>query len=103
MIKYLLPAAVASLLFCSPASAAPVSAPATSGITSSTASGVIEVRDHRRVHRGHRHYRHRHYRGHYRAGHRYRRAPYGYRRYHSRPWNWRSRGCVIVGPLWFCP
>jgi|LNFM01.1.fsa_nt_gb hypothetical protein len=25
-----------------------------------------------------------------------------YNRYYSRPYNWRSRGCVSVGPVWFC-
>lgn len=30
--------------------------------------------------------------------------PYrGWHRYHSRPWGWRNRGCVAVGPIWFCP
>jgi hypothetical protein len=104
MLKYLLPAAVASLLACSAVSAAPVSAPTTSGIAASTSSSVVDVRDHRRAHRGyHRSHRHRGYRGRYHPGRRYRHAPYGYRRYSSRPYNWRSRGCVIVGPLWFCP
>jgi len=23
-------------------------------------------------------------------------------RYNSRPYNWRSRGCVALGPIWFC-
>lgn len=39
----------------------------------------------------------------YRAGHRYRHAPRGWKRYGSRPYGWQSRGCVIVGPVWFCP
>lgn len=25
-----------------------------------------------------------------------------YNRYNARPYNWRSRGCVAVGPIWFC-
>lgn len=29
--------------------------------------------------------------------------PYrGWHRYHHRPWGWRNRGCVSVGPIWFC-
>ena len=59
MLKYLLPAAVASLLACTAVSAAPVSAPTTSGIAASTSSSVVDVRDHRRAHRGH-HRSHRH-------------------------------------------
>lgn len=27
----------------------------------------------------------------------------GWNRYNSRPYSWRSRGCVAVGPIWFCP
>jgi len=40
---------------------------------------------------------------HYRPGHRYSSAPRGWHRYHARPRDWRNRGCVIVGPVWFCP
>jgi hypothetical protein len=45
------------------------------------------------------------YRSHqrYRAGHRYRSAPRGWHRYDRRPGDWSRRGCVIVGPVWFCP
>lgn len=42
-------------------------------------------------------------RSHYRPGHRYDRAPSHWHRYHSRPRDWRRRGCIIVGPIWFCP
>lgn len=43
------------------------------------------------------------YRKGYRAGHRYQHAPRGWKRYGARPYGWQSRGCVIVGPVWFCP
>lgn len=33
----------------------------------------------------------------------YRRAPRGWNRYSSRPRNYRSRGCIIIGPVWYCP
>jgi len=26
----------------------------------------------------------------------------GWNRYNSRPYNYRSRGCAAVGPVWFC-
>lgn len=39
----------------------------------------------------------------YRAGHRYRSAPHGWHRYHARPRDWNRRGCIMVGPVWFCP
>ena len=38
----------------------------------------------------------------YRAGHHYRSAPHGWRRYDRRPRDWNRRGCIMVGPLWFC-
>ncbi|CCB64556.1 conserved exported protein of unknown function [Hyphomicrobium sp. MC1] len=63
-------------------------------------SGVELVR-HKRGHwKRNRHYRHNnwHHRSHWRHN-RYR----GWHRYHRRPWNWRSRGCVIIGPVWMCP
>lgn len=39
----------------------------------------------------------------FRAGHKYKNAPRGWRRHGKRPANWRTRGCIIVGPVWFCP
>jgi hypothetical protein len=39
----------------------------------------------------------------YTPGHRYHRAPSHWHRYHARPRDWRHRGCIIVGPVWFCP
>lgn len=43
------------------------------------------------------------YRNGYRAGSRHSRAPRNWRRYGARPGNWRTRGCIIVGPIWYCP
>lgn len=42
--------------------------------------------------RGHRHWDDRRYR-------KYR----GWNRYYSRPYGWRDRGCIAIGPIWFCP
>lgn len=39
----------------------------------------------------------------YAPGARFRSPPPGYRRYGGRPGNWRTRGCVTVGAIWFCP
>ncbi len=62
-------------------------------------SGIILAdydRDDRRWHRDYR----RHWHGNRGwRGDRYR----GWHRYHSRPYNWRARGCVVVGPVWVCP
>lgn len=104
MMKYILPAAVATFLAVSSnVSAAPAVAPA--GMKQIDTRAVTDVQ-HRRDRDGRRHRdarpRH-HYKRRYHPGRRYRTAPPGYRRYYSRPYDWRTRGCVIVGPLWFCP
>ena len=39
----------------------------------------------------------------YVPGHRYSSAPHGWHRYSRRPGDWNRRGCVLVGPIWFCP
>jgi hypothetical protein len=39
----------------------------------------------------------------YEPGRRYDRAPPNWRRHSRRPGDWRTRGCILVGPLWFCP
>jgi hypothetical protein len=70
----------------------------TSGLTAS--NGVVEQaqykkRNMKRFNRG--------YRQGYRAGSRHSRAPRNWRRYGSRPGNWNTRGCIIVGPVWYCP
>ncbi len=36
-------------------------------------------------------------------GSRHAKPPQHWRRYNARPRDWRTRGCIIVGPLWFCP
>jgi hypothetical protein len=43
------------------------------------------------------------YKQRYRAGGRYRHAPRGWHRYSYRPGDWDARGCIVVGPVWFCP
>jgi hypothetical protein len=79
------------------ASAAPLSKAA--GATQSAAqSDVVQVRKY-----NNRNYKKRHNRKAYnwrndRRYYRYR----SWNRYGSRPYNWRSRGCVAVGPVWFC-
>jgi hypothetical protein len=46
---------------------------------------------------------HHHGHGHYRAGYHYKYAPHGWHRYAARPLFWERRGCVMVGPVWYCP
>lgn len=43
------------------------------------------------------------YRHKYRPGGRYSKAPRGWKRHYKRPSYWETRGCIIVGPIWFCP
>jgi len=88
--------ALGTALGSSAASAAPAPA-GLAGLSQAKTSG-IELVQHRRGH-----YRHRHFRRGYGTRH-YRHRNYrGWHRYSHRPYNWRSRGCVIVGPVWFCP
>jgi hypothetical protein len=39
----------------------------------------------------------------WRSGRRYGRRYSGWRRYSYRPYNYRSRGCIVLGPVWLCP
>lgn len=39
----------------------------------------------------------------YKAGHKYEKAPKGWKKHGKRPDDWKHRGCIIVGPVWFCP
>jgi hypothetical protein len=93
---YLAPALLLSVMSFTPASAAPVaplSAPAVE-------SPLIQAQYHRdRYHATPRHRP----APRYRAGHRYRSAPHGWHRYSRRPGDWSRRGCILVGPVWFCP
>ena len=97
MMKFFLPAAVLSLLICSAASAGPL--PSTSGIKQGGESVVTKVQAKRKKDARPR----RPDKRRFVPGRRYRTAPPGYRRYTVRPRDWRTRGCIIVGPLWFCP
>ena len=83
-------------------SAAVSAAPTTTSVAGvgEAQSGIVLARDRRDGgYRRHGNWRRNGYRGDYRGGDRYR----GWHRYHSRPSGWRSRGCVIVGPVWVCP
>lgn len=89
-MKAILFAAAIALASTGTVSAAPLAAK--SGVpTAEQQSLVHTVRDYR-GHRGPRHFN---------RGHRDR--YHGWHRYHSRPHDWRTRRCVMVGPLWMCP
>ncbi len=120
MLKYLVPAAFAAFVGASPAAALSVTAP--SGLNQATDSMVHQAQAQRRAaprraaprraaprraaprraaprRAAPRRYGPRRYA----PGARLRTAPRGWRRYSARPAYWRTRGCVVVGPLWFCP
>jgi hypothetical protein len=96
---YLAPALLLTALAVSPASAAP--AAVVDGVTSPIVLAQVYHRggdNDRRYDRDHRRAPPR-----YVAGRRYGSAPHGWHRYDRRPGDWRHRGCVLVGPVWFCP
>jgi len=104
MMKAIVPAAILSLLAITSANAAapqtlgPQSSPVLAQDVSSLLTQVQyrgrDRHDHDRDGRRHRRYK---------PGSRHYRAPKHWRRHKSRPHDWRRRGCIIVGPVWFCP
>jgi len=115
MFRYIVPAAIAVFLAASPAAAIPMTA--SSGLAPAANADLVQeaqarpgqrsaaprraaprrVAPRRGPPRGYYVPRR------YAPGTRLRAAPYGWRRYSARPYYWRTRGCVMVGPLWFCP
>lgn len=97
-----LSAAILGAMSFAPASAAPAVAPSAVKAAATQQAGGIEfvqrrdARDRRGFNRPGAKHR-------YRAGQRLKSPPRGYRRYDRRPSYWRTRNCVSVGPLWFCP
>lgn len=102
-MKLLAPAALLTLMALPiSANAAPMSAGAHSGIVADSAQLLLV--DDRRDGRGPEGRR-----GppppppRYVPGRRYDRAPGGWHRFDRRPSGWKTRGCILVGPIWFCP
>lgn len=99
---FALSAALLGLASLTPAAAAPASSAAGAGLASGKA-GIVDVQ-----YKGKRDGKdwdgdgHKHRHG-YRPGGRYKRAPHGWHRHSHRPRDWRTRGCIAVGPVWFCP
>ncbi len=96
-LNLVVPAALLTFAMLTPAGAAPATnSIALEPLTIQTQMGD-QYRDRDRD-RDHRDRRRR-----YRPGRHYGHAPRGWHRYHDRPRDWRTRGCIVVGPLWFCP
>jgi hypothetical protein len=111
VLKFILPAAFATLVAVSPASALTSTAP--SGLAQATESNLVQQaqaprraaprRAAPRRAAPRRAAPRRAAPRRYAPGARLRAAPRGYRRYSSRPSYWQTRGCIVVGPAWFCP
>jgi hypothetical protein len=97
MLKTLAAAALV-LGFASTAHAAPLANKAL-GAEAGQNSNIVQVQQRR--HMKQRNWNHR--RGHWRHGQVRRGPPPGWRRYSTRPWNYQTRGCMMIGPVWFCP
>jgi hypothetical protein len=74
--------------------AAPISGTTSKALAGAQQDDVETSSQQRRHWRGKRHYRH---------WDRRRGPPPGWRRHNTRPWDWQRRGCIQIGPLWFCP
>jgi hypothetical protein len=104
MIKPILTAAALSLAAATAAWALPVSP--TAPLPPLDSSDVIQVGHY---HGGgkhfnyNKHYNYKHYNYHHGGGKYYYRNRYWGHRYYARPYNWQTLGCVVVGPVWYCP
>ena len=103
MFKILTPAAAAIALSLAAFSSLPASASVAPALLAKPAAeaGIVKVQNRDRVRR--KQIRRRSFNRGFHAGSRHRNAPRGWRRYDRRPGDWRTRGCIIVGPVWFCP
>ena len=102
MIKSILSAAALSLALISAAWALPAAPKA--DLPALNQTDVIQVG--KKGHYGGKHYN-KHYNYKYRGpkhyGRYYHGGRYWGRRYYYRPYNWQALGCVVVGPVWYCP
>ena len=102
MLKVILPAAIASMIAMSSALALPLGSPMES-VQQSAAPGLVLAQDRRPDRRGD-NVRRDDDRQRYTPGRRYNSAPPGWNRHgNRRPGDWRTRRCIMVGPIWFCP
>lgn len=95
---YALSAALLGMMSLTPASAASV-VPSQAGVAVQSEGVVLAQYSPRKKYYGKKHYG----KHNYRPGGRYSKAPRGWKRHYKRPSYWQTRGCVIVGPVWFCP
>jgi hypothetical protein len=104
MIKPILTAAALSLAAATAAWALPVSP--TASLPPLDSSDVIQVGHYHgggKHYNYNKHYNYKHYNYHHGGGKYYYRNRYWGHRYYARPYNWQALGCVVVGPVWYCP
>lgn len=97
MIRTVLCAAALSVVVIGGASAVPI--PADKPVSVTTTSDLVQVGKKykkKHWHRGWNKSRHNYH-------HHHRHPPRGWRSYSYRPWGWQRRGCIVIGPVWYCP
>lgn len=85
----------------SAASAMPAAARHGADVSRAGVAANVEQAQYRHHKRGWKHRRHMH--RNFDWNDRRYRSYRGWNRYYDRPYRWRARGCVAVGPIWFCP
>ena len=86
MLKVVITTAALSLMVCAGASAFP----APKSQISASSSDLIPVGK-------------KHHDKHHAYKHGYKHAPKGWKSYSYRPMFWERRGCIVIGPAWYCP
>jgi ABC-type Zn2+ transport system substrate-binding protein/surface adhesin len=101
MIKPILTAAALSFAAATAVSALPVSQ--TTSLRPLNFSDLIRVGE-KNKNKNHNHDNHNNHDNHDNHNHGYHHGGryYGHR-YYARPYNWQTLGCVVVGPVWYCP
>jgi hypothetical protein len=105
VLKFIVPAAMASLLGATSAWAQPPASTMMS-LRQSTPPGFAQMRGGPMKRDGDtRHADNRTGdREHFAPGRRYDKSPPGWHRHgYRRPGDWHTRGCIMAGPIWFCP
>ena len=93
---FTLSAALLAFMSAAPANAMPASSP----LAKTEQTGVVHVQHGPRDYRKGKYGKSRYYKG---RTHRYRNPPRGWHRYSRRPSFWQTRGCIAIGPVWYCP
>jgi hypothetical protein len=83
-----------------PTLAAPVSGAGSANAQTDRGVTPVQYGQYRKKNFGGKHRGHKHG---FRPGSRHAHAPKGWHRHSRRPSYWQTRGCVVVGPVWFCP